>query len=104
MSTRPPFRRPNRLARFFGRRPTSPGGRPITRYKVILHRATDKDLPFVARTLRDVTHFADAEATFRMWDAYQNGRTLVLVTHLERAELYVEQFGARGLAASVEPA
>lgn len=104
MSTRPPFRRHNRVARFFGRRPTSPTGRPITRYKVILHRTADKDLPFVARTLRDVTHFADAEATFRMWDAYQNGRTLVLVTHLERAELYVEQFGARGLAASVEPA
>ena len=38
-----------------------------------------------------------------MWDAHYNGRTLVLVTHLERAELYVEQFGERGLAASLEP-
>lgn len=104
MSARQPFRRSNRIRRFLGRRATSPHGRPIVRYKVILHRTEQQDLPSVARTLRDLAHFADAEATFRMWDAYQNGRTLVLVTHLERAELYVEQFGARGLAASVEPA
>lgn len=104
MSTRPPFRRSSNRLNRFGGRPTSSPGRPASRYKVILHRAHDKDLPFVVRTLRDVTHFADAEATFRMWDAYHNGRTLVLVTHLERAELYVEQFSQHGLAASVEPA
>ena len=57
----------------------------------------------MARTLRDLTHFADAEANFRMWDVHHNGRTLVVVTHLERAELYVEQFQERGLPASVEP-
>lgn len=96
-------RLPNRLARFLGRTP-SPRGRSIPRFKVILHRTDHRDLPHVARTLRHLAHFADAEATFRMWDAYQNGRTLVLVTHLERAELYVEQFGEAGLAASVEPA
>lgn len=92
---------PNRLARFFGRR-SSPRGRSIPRYKVILHRS-ERDLPSVVRTLRRLAHFAEAEATYRMWDAYQTGRTLVLVTHLERAELFVEQFGAAGLSASVEP-
>jgi ATP-dependent Clp protease adaptor protein ClpS len=94
-------RLPNRLARFLGRT-SSPRGRSMPRYRVILHR-TERDLPSVVRTLRRLAHFADAEATFRMWDAYQNGRTLVLVTHLERAELFVEQFGAAGLPASVEP-
>ncbi len=93
---------PNRLGRFFGRRP-SPRGRSIPRYKVILHRS-DRDLPSVVRALRRVAHFAEAEATYRMWDAHQTGRALVLVTHLERAELFVEQFGAAGLPASVEPA
>jgi hypothetical protein len=29
---------------------------------------------------------------------------VVVATHLERAELYVEQFAQRGLPASVEPA
>jgi hypothetical protein len=28
---------------------------------------------------------------------------MVLVTHLERAELYAEQFAARGLFVSIEP-
>lgn len=93
---------PNRLARFFGRTP-SPRGRVVPRYRVILHRSAERDLPYVARTLRRVAHFADAEANYRMWEAYQSGRALVLVTHLERAELYVEQFGAAGLPASVEP-
>ena len=48
--------------------------------------------------------FGSAEAEFRMWEAYHQGRSLVLVTHLERAELYVEQFADRGLCATIEPA
>ena len=99
MSTRPPFRRGSRP----GRHPLS-CGRPLRRYKVFLHRAHDKELPLLARALRDLTHFADAEANFRMWEAYRDGRTLVTVTHLERAELFVEQFHERGLPASLEPA
>jgi ATP-dependent Clp protease adapter protein ClpS len=39
-----------------------------------------------------------------MWEAHHRGRSLVLVTHLERAELFVEQFADRGLPASIEPA
>jgi ATP-dependent Clp protease adapter protein ClpS len=70
---------------------------------VILHRTADKGLQFVAQAVRELTHFGQAEAEFRMWDAHYNGRTLVVVTHFERAELYVEQFGERGLWASIEP-
>jgi hypoxanthine-guanine phosphoribosyltransferase len=36
-------------------------------------------------------------------DRDHRGRSLVLVTHLERAELYVEQFADRGLFATIEP-
>jgi hypothetical protein len=39
-----------------------------------------------------------------MWEAYHLGRSVVIATHLERAELYVEQFAERGLPASLEPA
>ena len=34
-----------------------------------------------------------------MWEAYHLGRSVVVATHLERAELYVEQFAERGLPA-----
>jgi ATP-dependent Clp protease adapter protein ClpS len=71
---------------------------------VILHRDGEKSLLFIARTVMELTRFCKEEAMNRMWEAYHLGRAVVLATHLERAELYVEQFAERGLAASVEPA
>ena len=58
----------------------------------------------IPKTLRELTHYGEAEAMSRMWQAHHAGRALVLETHLERAELYVEQFAAKGLRASLEPA
>jgi ATP-dependent Clp protease adapter protein ClpS len=78
-------------------------GIPIRRFRVVLHRATDRDLMFVARVVMELTRFGSAEAEFRMWEAYHRGRSLVVITHLERAELFVEQFADRGLAATIEP-
>ena len=57
----------------------------------------------MARVVMELTHFGTAEAEFRMWEAYHLGRSLVVVTHLERAELFVEQFADRGLPATIEP-
>lgn len=76
---------------------------PNRRFRVVLHRATDKELMFVARVVMELTRFGSAEAEYRMWEAYYRGRSLVLVTHLERAELFVQQFADRGLPASIEP-
>lgn len=78
--------------------------RTLPRCRVVLHRTTDKGLLFVVNVLRELTRFGEAEAMSRMWEAYHRGRSLVLETHLERAELYVEQFRDRGLLASIEPA
>jgi ATP-dependent Clp protease adapter protein ClpS len=99
MSIRPPSRRndrpslPARDGYFFPRR-----------FKVVLLKAADKDLMFVARVVMELTRFGSAEAEYRMWEAHHRGRSLVLVTHLERAELFVEQFADRGLSATIEPA
>ena len=84
-----------------GREPTRRTSFP--RYRVFLHRSADRDLMSVVRVVMEVTRFGSAEAEFRMWEAYHRGRAAVLVTHLERAELYVEQFAARGLLVSIEP-
>ena len=75
----------------------------LRRYNVILHRAADKALLFVVRAVRELTRFAEAEAMARMWDAHHAGRAVLLATHLERAELFVEQFADRGLSATLEP-
>jgi ATP-dependent Clp protease adapter protein ClpS len=51
----------------------------------------------------ELTHFGLAEAEYRMWESHHRGRSLVLVTHLERAELFVEQFASHGLPVTIEP-
>jgi hypothetical protein len=38
-----------------------------------------------------------------MWQACHEGRSLLLTTYKERAELYVEQFAGKGLTVSIEP-
>ena len=99
MSIRPPSRRNDRLS-FLARENYI----PPRRFKVVLHKAADKELMFVARVVMELTRFGLAEAEYRMWEAYHRGRSLIVVTHFERAELFVEQFADRGLPASIEPA
>jgi ATP-dependent Clp protease adapter protein ClpS len=82
----------------------SPRSVPLTQYNVVLHRDAEKSLLFIARAVMDLTRFCKEEAMNRMWEAYHLGRSVVVATHLERAELYVEQFAERGLSASLEPA
>lgn len=72
-------------------------------YKVILHHDASIDLMFVVRTVMELTRFCRAEATHKMWEAYHRGRSLLLITYKERAELYVEQFASKGLTVSIEP-
>jgi ATP-dependent Clp protease adapter protein ClpS len=81
-----------------------PRDRQLPRYKLILHRNPALDLMFVVRSVMELTRFPRAEATHKMWEAHHNGRSTLLTTWLERAELYVEQFATKGLITSVEPA
>ncbi len=81
-----------------------PLSRPPRFFKVVLHRAVEKDLLSVVRAVIELTRFGTAEAEYRMWETHHRGRSLVVVTHFERAELYVEQFADRGFLASIEPA
>ncbi len=78
--------------------------RQLPRYRVVLHKDARLDLMFVVRTVMELTRFCRDEATHRMWQAHHDGRSTVLVTYLERAELYAEQFAGRGLTVSLEPA
>jgi ATP-dependent Clp protease adapter protein ClpS len=77
--------------------------RQLPRYKVILHSNPSLDLMFIIRSVMELTRFPRAEATHKMWEAHHQGRSTLLTTWLERAELYVEQFASRGLDTSIEP-
>jgi ATP-dependent Clp protease adaptor protein ClpS len=78
--------------------------RQIPRYKVILQHDAVNDLMFIVRTVMEITRYCRAEATHKMWEAHHCGRSVLLVTYLERAELYVEQFASRNLTVTIEPA
>ena len=80
-----------------------PVRRSLPRYKVVLHRNPSLDLMFVVRSVMELTRYMRAEATYKMWESYHNGRSILLSTWLERAELYVEQFADKGLVTSIEP-
>jgi ATP-dependent Clp protease adapter protein ClpS len=78
--------------------------RSLPRYKVILQNNAATDMMFVVRTIMELTRLCRAEATHKMWEAHHSGRSLLLITYRERAELYVEQFASRGLNVTIEPA
>jgi ATP-dependent Clp protease adapter protein ClpS len=94
------------------RLPTSAGARDQARprsrqlppYRVILLNNAAADMMFVVRTIMELTRLCRAEATHKMWEAHHCGRSVLLVTHRERAELYVEQFASKSLTVTVEPA
>jgi ATP-dependent Clp protease adapter protein ClpS len=81
-----------------------PRPRPLPLYQVVLHGDGSQDLMFVIRCVMELTRFPRAEATYKMWQAHHCGRSVILVTYRERAELYAEQFADKGLTVTVEPA
>ena len=78
--------------------------RQLPRYKVILVFDPTQELMHVVRSVMQLTRFPREEATHKMWESHHGGRSVLLITYLERAELYAEQFGEQGLTVVVEPA
>lgn len=78
------------------------GRRELPRYNLVLH-GTFHEMLYAVRTIMELTRYCLAEATHKMWESQHVGRALLLVTYLERAELYVEQFAERGLTVTIEP-
>src|SRR6516225_3227533 len=78
--------------------------RMVQRYKVVFHSDPSLDLMHIVRSLMLLMRFPREEATYKMWEAQPRGQCVILLTYLERAELYVEQFAERGMRVVVEPA
>jgi ATP-dependent Clp protease adaptor protein ClpS len=87
-------------------RPTPAPAKPrqLPPYKVLLHNDDVSPMNHVVRALRQLTPLNGVQAETVMMTAHRRGVALVLVTHLERAELYVEQFRTKRLVVTIEPA
>jgi ATP-dependent Clp protease adaptor protein ClpS len=85
------------------RQPLKPVPRQLPPWKVLLHNDDVNEMEEVVRIIRQVTTLSKQDALARTLEAHQSGLALLLVTHQERAELYVEQFASCGLTATAEP-
>jgi ATP-dependent Clp protease adaptor protein ClpS len=81
----------------------APSRKHLPRYKVVLLQTGLHDLMFVVRCVMELMRYPRAEATHKMWETHHWGRSVLLITYRERAELFVEQFAERGLAVTLEP-
>jgi len=84
--------------------PEKPKPRLLPQYKVILHNDDKNDIEHVVATLVLLCAFNKQDAELRTLEAHDTGCALLLVTHKERAELYVDQFQSRSLTVTIEPA
>lgn len=73
-------------------------------FRVLLHDDPEIDMEHVVETLVELTPLPPQNAVMVMLEAHKTGVSLVLVTHKERAELYVDQFHSKKLTVTIEPA
>jgi ATP-dependent Clp protease adaptor protein ClpS len=72
-------------------------------FRVILHNDDVNSFEHVIHTILQLTPLKEPEAVQRTLEAHETGSALLLVTHKERAELYVEQFASKQLTVTCEP-
>lgn len=72
-------------------------------YRVLLHNDDKSDMIYVVETLCELTPLTPQKAAHVMLEAHNTGVALVLLTHKERAELYVDQFMSKQLTVTIEP-
>ena len=77
--------------------------RQLPPFRVILHNDDVNTFEHVIRTILRLTNLSEMDAIKRALEAHETGCSLLLVTHKERAELYVEQFATFHLLVTCEP-
>ncbi|MBP9024865.1 MAG: ATP-dependent Clp protease adaptor ClpS [Phycisphaerae bacterium] len=77
--------------------------RRLPPFRVILHNDDVNTVDHVVRTIVKLTPLNTEEAVARTLEAHETGSSMLLVTHKERAELYVEQFASCKLNVTCEP-
>ena len=83
--------------------PTRRKPKQLPPYKVLLHNDPVNDFDHVIKSIRRLTTLTQEDAITRTLEAHDTGLALLLVTHRERAELYVDQFASLSLTVTIEP-
>jgi len=73
-------------------------------WDVVMHRDGDNTIGDTIIALVEVTPLSLKDAAERTMDAHRDGRSTLVTTHLERAELYRLQLASRNLDITLERA
>ncbi|MBS0189162.1 MAG: ATP-dependent Clp protease adaptor ClpS [Planctomycetes bacterium] len=73
-------------------------------FKVLLHNDAVNTIDHVVDSIVELTPLDHGRAVEVTLEANASGVALVLVTHMERAELYRDQFTSKQLTVTIEPA
>ena len=83
--------------------PPRPARRQLPPFKLILHNDEVNIMEDVVEAIVRIVRLSAGQAELRMWEAHRTGQSLLLVTHRERGELYVQQFASARITTSLEP-
>jgi ATP-dependent Clp protease adaptor protein ClpS len=88
------------------KRPAAPPRKPkrLPPYKVLLHNDEVSTFEHVISSVVQIAALATEDALLKTIEAHETGVSVLLVTHLERAELYVDQFATKKITVTIEPA
>jgi len=86
------------------RRKTKRVPQQLPPYKDLLHNDDTNTFEHVIETIVMLTPSSQQEALLKAIEAHEQGVSLLLTTHRERAELYQEQFQTRLITVTIEPA
>ena len=83
-------------------RPKQPKALPP--FKVLLHNDDVNSFEHVIMAILKLTALQTQDAVLRTLEAHESGVALLLTTHRERAELYVDQFATMSITTTMEAA
>jgi len=84
-------------------KPAKPQRRALPRFKLILHNDDVNAMDDVVRAVVTLTPLSTEQAVRHMLEAHFTGTAVLLLTHKERGELYVQQFASMHITTSLEP-
>ena len=71
-------------------------------FKVLLHNDDVNSFDHVIMAILKLTALQTQDAVLRTLEAHESGVALLLTTHRERAELYVDQFATMSITTTIE--
>ena len=71
-------------------------------WKIILYNDDRNTAEYVVNKVQEITKLEEEDAVQRVVEAHENGMALLLITHKEKAELFVEMFKSCKITVTME--